>query len=664
MPRHTSHSHRSPVLFFLALLSVCALAAPSYSGEAEIVRGRRVTACVVLSRDVHAIEKEAAEDLRRTVQQATGAQMEWFESQAPPRGLVPIRIGASAIPEKERPAEVAGLPYDGAVVRATADAIDIIGPTPAGTANGVATVLLEDLGARMYYPDALFVVVPKTSSIKIRSRTVRPAFEYRVWGPKAGMGQDTAGYCRRNRLTNREMPIPYCGFGHNLSNIIPAAKYGQEHPEYFAFRDGARRARGKHVGDTPQPCFTNPDVLRLAIEAAREFFDRNPEKDMYSLGCNDNPFFCECEKCAAMDKPYREEPVGRQYSESYFEFVSRVADAIGQSHPGRTIGVYAYWAVELPPRHREKLPDNVVVATTLDVLQHYDPAYRDRDRELIREWSRRVKRLHGYVYYGLGWFTPRTSPTLVAEDLRFAARNGVRAITCEASPFWAWCGPMHYVATRLQWNVEEDVDRLLDEFYRDCFGSVAVHMRAYHDACERYWTRPRTGRWLEGLEVLSFEEAMADVSVLREAQRHLDEALQKAREGIERDRILWIKPGFDFSMAVAEAFEAKRAAGSSEEKLLRLIAAVRKVKAAHERIAGRPEYQTSYYMPGKRFDYKCWTWFREAIEPAAETHWKHIQVNASAGGPQAVWEGFKKKCGLADLMEKQKWTFEFEKGSP
>ena len=94
-----------------------------------------------------------------------------------------------------------------------------------------------------------------------------------------------------------------------------------------------------------------------------------------------------------------------------------------QSHPDKYLGVYAYWNVEQPPRNRKKLPDNVIVALTLDILQHYDADYRAKDRLLVKAWSGYANRLHTYVYYGLGWFTPRMSPRLAAEDLRFCVRT-------------------------------------------------------------------------------------------------------------------------------------------------------------------------------------------------------------------------------------------------
>ncbi len=641
-----------------AFLAACAAAA-----EVEIVRDGRALACIVLAPNAHPLEKEAADDLRWAVREATGVTLDLHESAPPAECPAPIRIGSAAIPKESKraqamPSRWADLPYDGACVQITPDGIDIAGPTPAGTANGVATLLLEDIGVRTYYPDPLFTIVPKATSIRIRSRVARPSLDYRVWSGL--IGRDAAAYRRRNRLTDSRVPIPYFRFGHNLGNIISRPVYGEEHPEYFAFRDGARQPQGEGGGSTTQPCFTNPDVIRITIEAARRFFDEHPERDTFSLCVNDNARYCECEKCAALDKPYRNLPVGRQYSESYYSYVSKVAEAVARSHPGRFLGVYAYWNVEQPPRNRKRLPENVIVALTLDILQHYDPAYRDKDRALTRAWAGYVKRLHTYVYYGLGWFTPRTSPRLVADDLRFAAQSRVRAIYCESYPFWAWCGPMHYVAARLQWDVNDDVGRILEEFHRDCFGEAAVEMRAFHDTCERYWTRPRAARWFEGLDHLGPEEAMADTAILREARWHLDAAFAGAQDPKVRARIAWLKKGFDFTAAIGEAFEAKKAAAAGRDGLERLIAAASAVEVAYEVLTTEPAYRHGYYKRGRRFENKCWRWFNEPLRAAAEARWKELQAAFPRPQAEAKWKIFEKDSGLANWLKKRGWEFRFD----
>lgn len=617
----------------------------------EIVHDGQSQAIIILRPDAHGLEKEAAEDLRWAVREATGSTIEIAAEAPTNQALTPIRIGSAAnLPPHT--------PYDAGEVRVQAGEVVIAGATPAGVANVVATILQEDCGVRMYYPEAQFTIVPKTKSLCIQARSVAPQFAYRLWSGL--VGHEAAAYTRRNRLTDARVPIRHHGFGHNLATIIPVDRFAESHPEYFALRKGVRQLRGKDAGDTAQPCFTNPDVVRLSIEAARRFFDENPAEDTFSLCVNDNSRYCECERCAASDQPYRNPAVGRQYSESYFDYVAKVAEAVAQTHPNRYLGVFAYWNVEQPPRNRTRLPDNVLVALTLDILQHYDPAYRDKDRELIRAWGGYAKNLHTYVYYGLGWYTPRTSPRLVAQDLQFAAASGVRAIYCECYPFWAWCGPMHYVAARLQWDTKADVDQILNEFHRDCFGDVAASMRAYHDACERYWTRPRKGKWFEGLDRLSPEEAMANPAMLREARAHLEKALAETNDPLVRSRIAWLKKGFDFTAAIGAAFGAKQTALASGPGLAPLVRAALAAETTHAALLPEPAYSHCYYEMGKRFDGKCWSWFKLPMRSAAEERWAELHRTLPAVEADAKWRAFTKDSGLSGWLERRHWEFHFE----
>ena len=112
-------------------------------------------------------------------------------------------------------------------------------------ANAVATILMEDFGVRMYYPEPQFTIVPKSKSLRIRTRTIAPQFAYRLWSGL--VGRDTAAYIRRNRLTDARVPIRHYGFGHNLASIISVDKHGQDHPEYFALRNGV----GRYAAATP-----------------------------------------------------------------------------------------------------------------------------------------------------------------------------------------------------------------------------------------------------------------------------------------------------------------------------------------------------------------------------------------------------------------------------
>jgi len=641
---------------FTAQLLACSV----FAGNIPIVRNGQGLAYILLPPNAHTIEKKAAEDFQWAIKESSGITLQILDKPHSSKKLVPVKIGLSAIPKTNSTYKTGSddwdsLSYDGAIIQAQPDGINIAGPTPMGTSNAVATILMEDIGIRTYYPHPLFTIVPKTKNITIRSRIANPSFYYHVWSGLTG--EDVAKYKRRNRLANSQIPVPYFGFGHNLDRIIPVKKYRETHPEYFALRDGVRQVDCEGTASAAQPCSTNPDVIKLTIEAARDFFDKHPHNNTFSLCGNDNVKYCECENCAAMDKPYRKPAIGKQYSESYYNYVSKVAAAIAESHPDRYLGLYAYWNVEQPPRDREKLPDNVIAALTLDILQHYNPAYKKKDYKLLKVWDKYVDRLHVYVYYGLGLYTPRTSPMLAAEHIRFAEKNGVRAIYCEAYPFWAWCGPMNYVSARLQWDVNEDVEQILTEFHQDCFKEVARQMRAYHDTCEKYWTRPRKAYWFEGLDNLTPEEKMADVTILYKAQGHLHQALEKAKDPQVRLRILWLKKGFDFTMAVAKAFEAKRSTAEPEQKLKGLIAAAQTVEKAHKILIEEPAYRHTYYAPGDRFNRKCWGWFESAMRPAVKAYRKSLQDKYTGTELKIQWENFKQHSGLKELMDEHKWDF-------
>ena len=215
-----------------ALILYGATASAAGADGIEIVRDGKPLAVVVLKPGAHALEKEAVEDLRWAVREATGVTLEVVPDASATGERRPIQIGFQAsLPSNT--------PYDGGAVRAGSGGVAVVGATPAGVANAVATILMEDFGLRMYYPEPQFTIVPKAKSLRIRTRTIAPQFAYRLWSGL--VGRDSAAYIRRNRLTDARVPIRRYGFGHNLASIVSVEKHGQEHPEYFALRSGVRQ---------------------------------------------------------------------------------------------------------------------------------------------------------------------------------------------------------------------------------------------------------------------------------------------------------------------------------------------------------------------------------------------------------------------------------------
>ena len=67
--------------------------------------------------------------------------------------------------------------------------------------------------------------------------------------------------------------VKYFPFVHSFYAMIPPEKHFKEHPEYFSLIDGKRRV------ERGQLCLTNPDVLRLGIEAVERWIRERENRD-------------------------------------------------------------------------------------------------------------------------------------------------------------------------------------------------------------------------------------------------------------------------------------------------------------------------------------------------------------------------------------------------
>ena len=343
--------------------------------------------------------------------------------------------------------------------------------------------------------------------------------------------------------------MPYAGFHHALYRIFPVSRYGHTHPEYYALIDNERLVPESDAISNArfgQPCTSNPEVVEITIQATRRYFEEFPEAHCFSLGMNDNRDFCQCDNCRALDVPglvFRDRPV---YSERWFTYINTVARALQASHPGKFVGCLAYSCVEAPPQRPARLEPNVAIFLTQDTSQHFDPAYRDKDREFIRSWLEKCDHVCKYDYYGLGWMLPRYFPRLLADDIQFQRAVGVRGFYAEAYPHWAGFGPQVWLASRLWWDADQSAESLLEEFFARLFRGAATAMKEFYDQLEEIWTRPRQGRWFQGLR--GFHDQIPgytrdDVDAL---EAMLARAWKATRDPLVRLRIDYIRRWFAF----------------------------------------------------------------------------------------------------------------------
>ena len=234
--------------------------------------------------------------------------------------------------------------------------IAIAGGRPRGTLYGVYTFLEDYLGVRFLTADHTHV--PKLSAPG-RGRPGGPLYEPPLSFRWSYYGETNRSpmLAARLRVNTVAGDAKYGGktgqslISHTFGSQIPTGKYGKEHPEYFALRDGKRLSDVKDDWSQSEPCLTNPDVLKIVTEAVLAELKAHPERRTSRSARTTTRKYCQCPNCKAIDD--REgTPMG-----SLLEFVNAVADEVAKEHPTVKVGTLSYWYTRKPPKTLKPRPN-------------------------------------------------------------------------------------------------------------------------------------------------------------------------------------------------------------------------------------------------------------------------------------------------------------------
>ncbi len=181
----------------------------------------------------------AAERLVSVLRRVTGPDL------SAGRAGVTLCVGRAAAEQAGVDLESFGLGEEGYVILADTSKVVIAGLNDRSTDYAVSTFLERCAGVRWYWPGELGTVIPKRSAIAVPAGQVveRPAFWIR-W-----VGND-AEWAKRNKLNvvaNENVGLRFKWFVHTWLNLVPATKYAEEHPKYYALIDGKRKEPSQHM---------------------------------------------------------------------------------------------------------------------------------------------------------------------------------------------------------------------------------------------------------------------------------------------------------------------------------------------------------------------------------------------------------------------------------
>jgi len=443
----------------------------------SLVQDGRPSATIVLPKAPTQIEKSASLDLQRCLRRMSGAVLPIVAEPEQPQGIR-IEIGATEhgrqlreelLRAKHRSEEVS-------VIKVTDQAVVLVGRNDAATGHAVYS-LLERLGVRWLQPSVVWEIVPrkKTVSLKTGRQILAPYFDRRgglAVSPSkmdANWSDSMQSWARRNRMGGWD----HVGNGHSYQSIVPTSRF-KDHPELFGFWQGQRRPL--------QLCTTHPEVVRLAIERARDDWCKNSDARLVCISPNDGSHgFCECATCAKL----RFAP--HNHSDLILELANQVARAIRDKHPERFVTFYADYHCVGPPL-KVKPEKNIVFwipQWNVDRAQPLTHPRQKRFRDALESWSQFGNPIHLYLYYTSynHWlYYPLTHCFRV--DFPLFVKNGVRGVYSQSQPNWGTQGLNLYLYSRLAWDPSLDVDELVAEFCELAYGPASSTMLRYYKLLE------------------------------------------------------------------------------------------------------------------------------------------------------------------------------------
>lgn len=510
----------------LLAFALAALALPSLAAIVTLVDNGVAKAQLILPARPTEYETLAAKEITDYVQAISGVKLETATTSA--NGMLPVYIGNSFHPVVAGKPPLTGKVEGTLWLKATPQEIYL-----AGAGEGTlfaAYELLEQFGVRWFMPGRLGTVVPqaKTVTLAVQDTVQTPSFPARHFQ----MGQPE--WQRRLRCGGVQFPA-----AHGLP--VPGNLF-KTHPEYFAL------VNGKRVPN--QICVSNPEVVKIVSAATRDYFRKNPNERVIGMGPNDGSGFCECENCRALGAGDYDPFSGEMATtDAYIWLFNQVLANIKDEFPDKKIGFYIYHTYMRPPVKQQPDPRITGALAPITLCRVHGPnnplcAEAEYYVWLEKEWGKLIPEL-----WDRGYWSNLACPAFpfiivhrLREQIPTAKKAGIFGWRVETFEHWATELPSMYIAGKLMWNADADVDALLDDFAQKFYGPAATPMRRYVTLMD---TALRDGDFHTGCswDMPNFYTP----AIRKQARALLDDATKRAGKGnLYTERVLLMRQTLDY----------------------------------------------------------------------------------------------------------------------
>lgn len=358
---------------------------------------------------------------------------------------------------------------DGVIIQTNEANLIISGGRGRGLLFGVYSFFENYLDCKFFALDE--IKIPKKNIVNISPIDYQysPYFSFRSYYSQENSNKTYADFHKENYFfENRLYPA------HSLAWLLPAEKYFQAHPEYFAFIDGKR--------NPSQICFSSGGALQELIKVLNHEIAATPN-EVWSVSHLDSPNYCHCSLCESRYKK------GNGFSETLIPFVNKVARAF----PNKTISTLAY-NQSLYPSMLEKPEKNVEIMFCFTNVDRRYAVNSDKNKEAkkfiaaLQDWRKQTDNI--FIWdYNVNYF----HSLFPFPNLKTFKQNIVYFKNIVAKKiFLEGIGPQQgefselksYIASKLLWNPDVDADLLMNDFLMNYYGNAWKDIKEYIQTLE------------------------------------------------------------------------------------------------------------------------------------------------------------------------------------
>lgn len=449
--------------FLPAQLSVSTSAEGEYGDMLCLFQDGKSEYRIVIPRDANSVEKEAASELQKYLKEISGARLPVKIERRRSREYEILVGNTRQMHQIAMEIHLPDLEEDGFALFIAGTKLIITGGSGKGTLYGVCSFLEKYLDCRMYssrvriVPDKSSLLIDGINDIQVPVIRFREDYYRDAYHPE---------FLKWHKLDNHQEE--WGEWVHTFHKLVPPEKYFENHPEYFALRNGKRHPS--------QPCLSDTNVLNIVATTLEKWIQENPEARYWSVSQNDNQNYCECEKCKALDD--RE----GSHSGSIIAFVNKIAEKF----PDKTISTLAYQYSRSAPQNLKPAENVNIMLCTIECNRGKpipdDPASA-AFRQDILDWSRITHNIivWDYVIQFQNLISPFPNLNVLQPNIQFFVRNntlamfqqGNREVGGEFAELRA------YLIAKLLWDPWVNMDSLTMDFLNGYYGEAGPFLKEY-----------------------------------------------------------------------------------------------------------------------------------------------------------------------------------------